>query len=67
MEGVIGTCHYILTEKLQVHHITAKYAVHLLIEDQKDNCVEGSQELLASENGNENFLKKIVICDETWI
>ena len=28
---------------------------HLLTDDQKENHVEISQELLANENGNENF------------
>ena len=39
----------------------------LLTDDQKENRVEISQELLASANGNENFLKKIVTGDETWV
>jgi len=36
----------------------------LLTDDQKENCVEISQELLASANGNENFLKNIITRNE---
>jgi len=38
-----------------------------LIDDQKENCVEISQELPANANGNENFLKNIITGDETWV
>jgi len=63
----IGSCHQSFTEKLQMHHVSAKFMPHLLTDDQKENCVEISQELLANTNGNENFLKNIITGDETWI
>ena len=44
-----------------------KFVLHLLIDDQKENCVEISQELPANANGNENFLKNIITGDETWV
>jgi hypothetical protein len=53
---VIGSCPEIFTEKLQVHHVSAKFLPRLSTEDQKGNRVEISQELLANTNGNENFL-----------
>ena len=56
----IGSCHQILTEKLQRHRVSAKFVPRLLTDDQKENRVEISQELLANANGNENFLKKII-------
>ena len=56
-----------LTEKLQMRRVSAKFMSHLLTEDQKENCLEMSQELLASANGNEIFLKNIVTVDETWV
>ena len=37
----------------------------MLTDNQRENCVEISQELLANANGNENFLK--IITDETWV
>jgi len=36
----------------------------LLTDDQKENHVEISLELLAKANGNENFLKNIITGDE---
>jgi len=63
----IESCHQIFTEKLQMRGISAKFVLHLLADDQKENCVEISQELLASANGNENILKNIITGDETWV
>ena len=39
----------------------------MLTDDQKENRVEISQEMLANANGNENVLKKIIRGEETWI
>jgi len=63
----IGSCHQIFTEKLQMRRVSAKSAPCLLTDDQKENCADISQELLAKANGNENFLKNIVTRDETWV
>ena len=63
----IGSCHKILTEKLQMHHVSAKFVPRLLTDDQKENRVEISQELFANANGNENFLKNIITGNETWV
>jgi len=52
----IGSWHQILTEKLQMPRVSAKFVPRLLTDDQKEDRVETSQELLASTNGNENFL-----------
>ena len=49
-----------------MHHVTAKFMLHLLTDDQRKNHVEISQELLANANGNEIFLKNIITEDETW-
>jgi len=45
--------------------VSAKFVPHLLTDNQKENRVEISQELLANVNGNENFLKNIITEDET--
>ena len=44
-----------------------KIHARLLTDDQKENCLEISQELLVNANGNENFLKNIITGDETWV
>ena len=36
----IGSCHQILTEKLQMCHVSAEFMAHLLTDDQKENRVE---------------------------
>jgi len=63
----IGSCHQIFTEKLKMCCVSAKFMPRLLTDDQKENHVEVSQELLAIANGNENFLKNIITGDETWV
>ena len=55
----------ILTENLGMHHVAAKFVPHLLSEDQKQNCVDVSQELVKHGNTDESFLKNIVTGDET--
>jgi len=50
-----------------MRRVSAKFVPRLLTDDQKENHVEISQELLANANGNENFLKKITTGDETWV
>jgi len=47
--------------------VSAKFMPRLLTDDQKENCVEIIQELLANANGNEKFLKNIITEDETWV
>ena len=46
---------------------SAKFVPRLLTDDQKENRVEISQELLANANDNENFLKNIITGDGTWV
>jgi len=63
----IRSCHQIFTEKLQMRRVSAEFVPRLLTDDQKENRVEISQELLANTNGNENFLKNIITGDEVWV
>jgi len=61
-------CHEILTENLGMHRIAAKFVPHLLTDDQKQNRVDVSQELLDRANDDDdNFLKNIITGDETWV
>ena len=50
-----------------MRHVSAKFMLHLLTDDQKESRVEISQELLANANGNENFLQNSITEDETWV
>jgi len=50
-----------------MRRVSAKFVPHLLTDDQKENRVEISQELLANANGNENFLKNITTGDVMWV
>ena len=62
-----GSCQAILTEKLNMHRVAAKFVPRVLTEDQKANRVNISQELLDRVSVDENFLKTIVTGDETWV
>ena len=50
-----------------MRRVSAKFVLRLLTDDQRENRVEISPELLANANGNENFLKNIITGDETWV
>jgi len=60
-------CHEILTENLGMHSSAAKFVPRLLTDDQKQNRVDVSQELLDQANDDDNFLKNIITGDETWV
>jgi hypothetical protein len=60
-------CYEILTENLGMHRIAAKFVPRLFTDDQKQNQVDVSQELLDRANGNDNVLKNIITGDETWV
>ena len=62
-----SSCHTVLTEKLKMHCVAAKFVPRLLTEEQKQNRITVSQELLDSSNTNENFLKNVITGDETWV
>jgi hypothetical protein len=47
-----------------MRRVSSKFVPRLLTDDQKENRVEISQELLASANGNENF-KNIITADNS--
>ena len=62
-----SSCHMILTEKLKMHRVAAKFVLHLLKEEQKQNRVTVSQEPLDRSNTDENFLKDVITGDEMWV
>jgi hypothetical protein len=55
-----------LTEKLNMHRVAAKFVSRLLTDEQKEKRVAICQELLHRANDEEN-LKKIETGDETWV
>jgi len=50
-----------------MRRVSAKFVPRLLTDNQKENRVDISQELLANANGNENFLNNIITGEETWV
>lgn len=62
-----SSCHLILTEKLNMHRVAAKFVPRLLTEEQKEKRVIVSRELLDRSNDDENFLKNVITGGETWV
>jgi len=62
-----SSCHTILTAKLKMHRVAAKFVPRLLTEEQKQNRATVSQELLDLWNTDENFMKNVITGDETWV
>ena len=60
-----SSCHLILTDKLKMRHVAAKFVPRLLTDAQKENRVTVSQELFDRSNADENFLKNVITADET--
>jgi hypothetical protein len=52
-------CHEILTENSGMHRVAAKFVLHLLSEDQKQNCVDVGKELVNYANADKNFLNTV--------
>ena len=63
----VVSCRHIFTEKLRLLRTSVNFVLRLLTDDQKENRVEISQDLLDNANGNENFLKNIIRGAETWV
>ena len=62
-----SSCHTILTEKLKMHRVAAKRLLRLLTEEEKQNHITVSQELLDLLNTDENLVKNVITGDETWV
>jgi hypothetical protein len=62
-----NSCHTILTEKLEMHRVAAKFVPCLLTDEQKVDRITVSQELFDCSNADENFLKNVITGDETWV
>jgi hypothetical protein len=50
-----------------MYQIVSKFVPRLLTQDQRDSCVAICQELLDRASEDENFLKRIMTNNETWV
>jgi hypothetical protein len=56
-----------LTEQLEMHRVAAKFVARFLTDEQRANRVKISQELFVRSSADENFLKNVVLGDETCV
>ena len=63
----IGACHEILTEKLSMHRVAAKFVPRLMTEEQKALRVTVCQELFEQAGNDETFIQRIITGDESWV
>lgn len=63
----VGSCQEILTEKLNMHRVAAKFLPRLMTDEQKAHRVDVCRQLLEQSNGDETFLQRIITGDETWV
>jgi len=59
--------HEIVTTELQVRKVCAKLVAKVLIDEQKENRVSISRELLDHVRGNPDFLEQVISSDEAWV
>ena len=62
-----GTCQKILTEDLQMRHVTAKFVPRLLMAEQKDDRMSVCTDLREWAQNNPNFMSSVVTGDEFWV
>jgi histone-lysine N-methyltransferase SETMAR len=63
----VGSRYAILTEKLEMHPVAAKFVPRLLTEDQRERRVAFCQELLDRANEDENFMNCVITSNDTWV
>ena len=57
----------IVTTELQMRKVCAKLVPKVLTDEQKENPVSISRELLDRVRGNPDFLEQVITGDETWV
>lgn len=62
-----GACQEILTEKLNIHRVAAKFVPLLLTLDQKQQRFDMCLELHEKVNKDPTFISRIITCNESWI
>ena len=63
----IGSIHSILAEDLNLRRVSAKFVPKLLTEQQQELRKEVSEDMLDLANHDPEFVKTIIIGDETWV
>ena len=61
----VGSCHHILTKKLKMHRVAAKFVPRLMTSDQQARGVQVCQDLLDHSENNKELLSKIITGDES--
>jgi len=60
-----GTCQWVLTEELGMHHVASKFVPRILTADQKEQRVVCT-ELRQLTSNDETFLSRVITGDESW-
>ena len=60
----VGSCHHILTEELEMQHVTAKFVPRLMTSNQQAQHVQVCHDLLDHSENDKEFLSKIITGDE---
>ena len=64
-----STAHDILTENLQVRHVSSMWVPHILTDENQHSRVSCAKHIrpLSFKEGMESFCSKVAVQDETWI
>jgi len=65
--GIYGTCQWVFTEELGMHHVAAKFVPRILTADQKQQRVNVCTELRCLASYDETFLSRVITNDESWV
>ena len=63
----VGLPKSIVMTELQMQKVCAKLVPKVLTDEQKENCVSISRELLDRVRGDPDFLEQVITGDETWV
>ena len=63
----IGMCQKILTEDLQMRHVTMKFVPRLLTAEQKDYRVSICTDLHEQAQNDPNFMSLVITGDKCWV
>jgi hypothetical protein len=61
------TVHRILSDKLNMSRVCARWVPRLLKEDEKERRVAASTEFLKRVTADDSLLDRTITCDETWL